>query len=122
VIEQESRSPRPPVSPRLVIISITLSPCFVYVLDQDEALRFYTGPVGLEVRTDAPMEQFRWLTVGSPEQPEIEIGLMAIGPPVPPADQDTDLWLADEDAVLLLGGVLRSPGGRPGAQHHWHSA
>ena len=70
-------------------MSITLSHCFVHVLDQDEALRFYTGPVGLEVRTDARMEQMRWLTVGPPEQPEVEIGLLAIGPPIPPADQDT---------------------------------
>ena len=70
-------------------MSITLSHCFMYVTDQDEALEFYTGTVGLEVRTDASMEGYRWLTVGPPKQPDIEIGLAAIGPPIPPADQDT---------------------------------
>lgn len=85
-------------------MSITLSHCFVYVLDQDEALRFYTGPVGLEVRTDARMEQMRWLTVGPPKQPEIEIGLMAIGPPVPPADQETvrDLVAKGSHSALIF--------------------
>lgn len=67
----------------------TLSHTFLYVHDQDEALQFYTGPVGLEVRTDARMDIMRWLTVGPPTQPDVEIGLQAIGPPVPPADHET---------------------------------
>jgi catechol 2,3-dioxygenase-like lactoylglutathione lyase family enzyme len=70
-------------------MSLTFTHCFLYVLDQDEALRFYTECVGLEVRTDARMGDYRWLTVGPPDQPEIEIGLAAIGPPLPPADFDT---------------------------------
>ena len=60
----------------------------VYVLDQDAALEFYTGPVGLEKRADADMGFMRWLTVGSPDQPDVEINLMAVGPPLPPADHD----------------------------------
>jgi catechol 2,3-dioxygenase-like lactoylglutathione lyase family enzyme len=67
----------------------TLSHTFLSVLDQDEALRFYTGPVGLELRSDAQLEHMRWLTVGPPGQPEVEIGLLAVGPPAPPADWDT---------------------------------
>jgi predicted enzyme related to lactoylglutathione lyase len=70
-------------------MSLTLSHVFLYVLDQDEALRFYTEAVGLEVRTDARMGDYRWLTVGPPKQPEVELGLAAIGPPLPPADFDT---------------------------------
>ena len=35
------------------------------------------------------MGDYRWLTVGPPDQPDIEIGLSAIGPPLPPADFDT---------------------------------
>jgi catechol 2,3-dioxygenase-like lactoylglutathione lyase family enzyme len=70
-------------------MSITLSHCFVYVDDQDKALEFYTGTVGLEVRTDASVDDYRWLTVGPAKQPDIELGLAAIGPPIPPADQDT---------------------------------
>jgi catechol 2,3-dioxygenase-like lactoylglutathione lyase family enzyme len=84
-------------------MSITLSHCFMYVTDQDEALDFYTGTVGLEVRTDASMEGFRWLTVGPPKQPDIELGLMAIGPPIPPADQDTVRDLVSKGS---LGGVI----------------
>lgn len=62
---------------------------FLYVRDQDEALEFYTGPVGLKVATDADLGFMRWLTVSPPEQPGIEIVLMAIGPPVPAADQSS---------------------------------
>jgi catechol 2,3-dioxygenase-like lactoylglutathione lyase family enzyme len=86
-----------------VVMPITLSHCFMYVRDQDEALEFYTGTVGLEVRADATMEGFRWLTVGPPKQPDIELGLMAIGPPIPPADQDTVRDLITKGS---LGGVI----------------
>jgi predicted enzyme related to lactoylglutathione lyase len=67
-------------------MNLTLSHCFVYVLDQDAALDFYTRVLGLEKRTDAPMETMRWLTVSPPSQPELEINLMAVGPPLPPED------------------------------------
>jgi catechol 2,3-dioxygenase-like lactoylglutathione lyase family enzyme len=66
--------------------NLRLSHCFVYVLDQDEALDFYTRVLGMEVRTDAQMDVMRWLTVGPRDQPDVEINLMAIGPPVPPED------------------------------------
>jgi catechol 2,3-dioxygenase-like lactoylglutathione lyase family enzyme len=38
----------------------------LWVLDQDEALKFYTEKLGMEVRQDvtmAEMGNFRWLTV-----------------------------------------------------------
>ena len=58
----------------------------VWVHDQDEALVFYTEKLGLELREDvtvAEMGNFRWLTVGVPEQPDVSIALMAVpGPPV----------------------------------------
>ena len=58
----------------------------VWVHDQDEALAFYTHKLGMEVRSDVTMPEmgnFRWLTVGPADQPEIAITLMAIpGPPV----------------------------------------
>ena len=50
----------------------------IYVLNQDEALEFYTKKLGFEVRTDSRMGDFRWLTVGPKEQPELEIVLMEI--------------------------------------------
>src|SRR2546421_8094894 len=65
---------------------LRLSHCFVYVLDQDAALDFYTRVLGMELRVDAPMEQMRWLTVGPHDQPEVEIALLHPSPPPVPAD------------------------------------
>jgi predicted enzyme related to lactoylglutathione lyase len=56
-------------------MDLTFSHCFLPVLNQDEALAFYRDVVGLEVRSDAPFQEFRWLTVGPKGQPEIEINL-----------------------------------------------
>ena len=53
----------------------------IWVLDQDEALDFYVGKLGLEVHTDAELEFMRWLTVNVPGQPEREIMLLVPGPP-----------------------------------------
>jgi uncharacterized glyoxalase superfamily protein PhnB len=53
----------------------------VFVLDQQEALDFYVGKLGLEVRNDVPLGFMRWLTVGVPGQPDREILLEVPGPP-----------------------------------------
>jgi catechol 2,3-dioxygenase-like lactoylglutathione lyase family enzyme len=62
----------------------------LWVHDQDEALAFYTEKLGMEVRSDVTLPEmgdFRWLTVGPAEQPDIAITLMAIpGPPVMDAE------------------------------------
>jgi len=42
----------------------------VYVDDQDNALRFYTDVLGFAKKADFSQGQFRWLTVGSPEEPD----------------------------------------------------
>jgi catechol 2,3-dioxygenase-like lactoylglutathione lyase family enzyme len=57
-----------------------LSHAVVYVLDQDRAYDFYVNKLGFDVRTDAKMGDFRWLTVGPKGQPDLEISLMAIKP------------------------------------------
>lgn len=58
----------------------------VWVHDQDEALKFYTEKLGMEVRTDVTVPElggFRWLAVGPVGQTDVSIVLMAIpGPPV----------------------------------------
>jgi catechol 2,3-dioxygenase-like lactoylglutathione lyase family enzyme len=54
---------------------------FLHVLDQDEALDFYVGKLGMVVNTDADLGFMRWLTVNLPDQPDLEIGLMLPGPP-----------------------------------------
>ena len=42
----------------------------VYVDDQDKALRFYTEVLGFVKKADFSQGGFRWLTVGSPEEPD----------------------------------------------------
>ncbi len=55
----------------------------VYCLDQDKARDFYVNILGFEVRTDITMgEGFRWVTIGHPSQPELEVTLMTPGPPL----------------------------------------
>ena len=53
----------------------------IYVLDQDEALDFYVGKLGLEVSTDQDLGFMRWLTVNVPGDPGREILLEKPGPP-----------------------------------------
>ena len=52
----------------------------IFVLDQDQALDFYVGVLGLEVGTDADLGFMRWLTVRVPGD-EKEILLEKPGPP-----------------------------------------
>ena len=42
----------------------------VYVNDQEKALRFYTDVLGFVKKADFTQGPFRWLTVGSPEEPD----------------------------------------------------
>jgi uncharacterized glyoxalase superfamily protein PhnB len=51
------------------------------VLDQEEALEFYVGKLGLEVKTDMDLGFMRWLTVAVPGEPDREILLEVPGPP-----------------------------------------
>jgi predicted enzyme related to lactoylglutathione lyase len=69
---------------------IKISNTQLWVHDQDEALPFYTEKLGWEVRADVTLPElgnFRWLTVGPANQPDIAVVLMAIpGPPVMDAE------------------------------------
>jgi catechol 2,3-dioxygenase-like lactoylglutathione lyase family enzyme len=58
-----------------------LSHASIYVLDQDAAKEFYTAKLGFEVRQDLRVGDFRWLTVGPPDQPDLQFVLMRPGPP-----------------------------------------
>jgi predicted enzyme related to lactoylglutathione lyase len=42
----------------------------IYVDDQDKALSFYTDVLGFVKKADFTQGPFRWLTVGSPEEPD----------------------------------------------------
>ncbi|TNC42913.1 VOC family protein [Mumia zhuanghuii] len=57
----------------------------VWVTDQDTARDFYVDLLGFETRTDQELgDGFRWLTIGHPSQPELEVTLMEPGPPLDP--------------------------------------
>ena len=58
-----------------------ISHTFIHVLDQDEALDFYVGKLGMVVHTDADLGVMRFLTVNLPDQPDVELVLMLPGPP-----------------------------------------
>jgi catechol 2,3-dioxygenase-like lactoylglutathione lyase family enzyme len=77
-----------------------LSHTTIWVLDQDEALEFYTKKLGFEVNTDATMDEFRWLTVSPPGQPEHELILLVPGPPM------MDEEAAAQIKALVAKGVL----------------
>ncbi|MDI3403802.1 VOC family protein [Streptomyces cavernicola] len=83
-------------------MDINLSTCFIAVDDHDKALPFYRDVLGLEVRKDVGFEGMRWVTVGSPDQPDVSI---VLEPPL--ADPNA----APEDrqamAELLAKGLLR---------------
>jgi predicted enzyme related to lactoylglutathione lyase len=53
----------------------------VFVPDQDEALGFYVGKLGLEVSADIDFGAMRWLTVRVPGRPGRDILLERAGPP-----------------------------------------
>ncbi|AJF66418.1 VOC family protein [Streptomyces vietnamensis] len=82
--------------------NIKLSQCFITVDDADEALGFYRDALGLEVRNDVGYEGMRWVTLGSPEQPDVAVVLET---PLP----DPNASEADRQAVkdLLAKGLLR---------------
>jgi catechol 2,3-dioxygenase-like lactoylglutathione lyase family enzyme len=84
-----------------------LSHVHLWVLDQDAALDWYTNTLGWEVREDVTMEEMggmRWLTVGPPEQPELEFMLIEPGPP--PITEDTSKQLKTLLERGALGGVI----------------
>lgn len=59
--------------------SINISHIFVF--DQDKALDFYVGKLGLEVSNDIDLGVMRWLTVRVPGDPARDILLELPGPP-----------------------------------------
>ncbi|GAA2593277.1 VOC family protein [Actinomadura fulvescens] len=80
-------------------MTIALQYCHITVNDVDESLAFYRDALGLEVRKDVSSDGFRWVTLGSPTQPDVDIVLSQ-----PHAGRSQ----ADGDALqeLLTKGVL----------------
>jgi predicted enzyme related to lactoylglutathione lyase len=80
-------------------MSIALHYCHITVNDLDESLAFYRDALGLEVSNDVASGGFRWVTLGSPTQPDLEIVL---------SEPHAGRSQADGDALqeLLTKGVL----------------
>ncbi|MCX4792790.1 MULTISPECIES: VOC family protein [unclassified Streptomyces] len=80
-------------------MNIALQYCHITVNDMDESLAFYRDALGLEVRNDVASGGFRWVTLGSAAQPDVEI---VVSEPHAGRSQ------ADGDALqeLLTKGVL----------------
>ena len=95
------KPPRPGAS-SVAGMEISISHCFIAVDDHDKALAFYRDALGMEVRNDVTFEGMRWVTIGSPSQPGVEI---VLEPPVAdPGASSTDKEAAAE---LLAKGLLR---------------
>ncbi|WP_336921039.1 VOC family protein [Aquipuribacter sp. SD81] len=73
----------------------------LYVLDQDEALDFYVGVLGLRVHTDADLGFMRWLTVCVPDDPDHQILLER---PAPPAVDEATAASVRENVAKGAGG------------------
>jgi len=93
----EKRPGKPPHS--VGCMTIALQYCHITVNDPDESLGFYRDALGLEVRNDVASGGFRWVTLGSPDQPGLEIVL---------SEPHAGRSQADGDALqeLLTKGVL----------------
>ena len=80
-------------------MTIELQYCHVTVNDVDESLGFYRDALGLEVQNDVGSGGFRWVTLGSPDQPGLGIVL---------SEPHAGRSQADGDALqeLLTKGVL----------------
>jgi catechol 2,3-dioxygenase-like lactoylglutathione lyase family enzyme len=80
-------------------MNISLQYCHITVNDTDESLAFYRDALGLEVRNDVASGGFRWITLGSPAQPDLEIVL---------SEPHAGRSQADGDALqeLMTKGVL----------------
>ncbi len=93
----EKRPGKPP--PSVGRMTIALQYCHITVNDLDESLGFYRDALGLEMRNDVASGGFRWVTLGSPDQPGLEIVL---------SEPHAGRSQADGDALqeLLTKGVL----------------
>jgi catechol 2,3-dioxygenase-like lactoylglutathione lyase family enzyme len=84
----------------------------LFVLDQDKAYDFYVNKLGFTVQFDQKMDTgFRWLTVTAPEQPELQIVLLApLAPGAMGYDEETRQALKLlMDKGVLGAGVMQTP-------------
>lgn len=79
----------------------------IYVDDQDKALGFYTGVLGLGKKADFSNGPFRWLTVASPDDPDGgELQLAKSDNPAGKAYQQA-LFAQNQPALMLFTDDIR---------------
>ena len=59
--------------------TLAVANCFLVVDDHEKALTFYRDVLGFTVTKDVSMAEFRWLSVATPLQPELEITIQSVG-------------------------------------------
>lgn len=69
-------------------MTIALQYSQVTVSNVDESLAFYRDALGLDVHNDVTSGAYRWVTLGSPTQPDVEIVLSEPHAGRSPADGD----------------------------------
>ncbi|MEU9855809.1 VOC family protein [Streptomyces sp. NPDC047974] len=84
-------------------MDINLSQTFITVDDHEKALGFYRDALGLEVRKDVGFQGMRWVTVGSPAQPDVSVVLES--PLADPSASETDRQAVVD---LMRKGLLRA--------------
>ena len=76
----------------------------IYVLDQQQALDFYVGKLGLKVKEDQDLGFMRWLTIHVPGDPDREVLLEKPGQPA--MDDKTAAQVRDLLTKGAAGGHL----------------
>ena len=88
-------------------MDVKLHSCFLSVDDHDKAIAFYRDALGFEVRNDVSAYGMRWVTMGPPSQPDVNIVLEppAADPGISPSDR---VAIGDLLAKGLLRGLIFS--------------
>ncbi len=80
----------------------------IYVDDQEKALRFYTEVLGFAKKADFANGPYRWLRVGSPDEPDgTELQLAANDNPAGKAYQEA-LFTTNQPAVMFYADDLQA--------------
>jgi predicted enzyme related to lactoylglutathione lyase len=80
----------------------------IYVDDQEQALRSYTGVLGFVKKADVTQGPYRWLTVASAEEPEgVELQLAPNDDPVAKAYQQARFEQGQPAAMFYVDDVQR---------------
>lgn len=89
----------------------------IYVKDQNEALRFFTEKLGFEIRADVTNGDFRWLSVGLKDQPDLQFGLLALKPDGPLNEEDVTALTKLVEGGKLGAGVWKTDDCRATYEH-----